>query len=506
MAKQFDTIVKGGTIYTATDTYVADIGIKGDRITAIGMELPANGAEVINAKGLQVIPGGIDVHVHLQLPFCGTVSSDDFYTGTRAAACGGVTTVIDFAGQGAHDNLLAGVEARMKEARDKVVIDYSLHTMVTGFKKLKNPRKEFKRLMDFGVASHKMFMIYEREGWNADDGDIFGAMMAAQEVGATICMHAESERVMNYLIGLALQRNLGAYGHVVSRPNFIEEEAIQRAIKWASATGAHLYVVHMSTGGGAQIFKESQACGINVHVETCPQYLVLNDEVFKDKKSGHWYATCPQIKKKEDCERMWKGLQDGEVSVVSTDTCTFTIKQKAMWNGDFTRIPFGMPGVETLLPSVYSFGVRGGKFSLNHFVSIISTNPAKMMGMYPQKGTIAVGSDADLSIIDSSEGRIIDYKKLATNCDWSPFQGWKMYGFPKYTIARGAVLVRNGKFDEKAGRKGRGRFVKRGAYGWRNLARPWYVPDHKPQIPAELFSSDGARAADGSRKREAVSV
>lgn len=486
----YDLIVKSGTIHTATETFVGDIAVKGEKIVAIGENLSASGAQSIDAKGMQVIPGCIDVHVHFQLPFCGTVSSDDFYTGTRAAACGGVTTVIDFAGQGPHDNLMAGVEARIAEAEGKVVVDYSLHTMVTGFKKIKDPVKEFKRLLDFGVASHKMFMIYEREGWQASDDDIFGAMLAAQEIGATICMHAESEKVMNFLIGYYLARRdkVGAYGHVLSRPNFIEEEAIQRAIKWAEATGAHLYVVHMSTGGGAQLFKEAHAKGLNVHVETCPQYLVLNDDVFKDKKSGHWYATCPQIKKKEDNERLWKGLIDGEVAVVSTDTCTFTTKQKAMWNGDFTRIPFGMPGVETLLPSVYTFGYKEGKFSLNHLVSILSTNPAKIMGMYPKKGTIAVGSDADLAVIDPNDSRKIDYKELASNCDWSPFQGWKLFGFPKYTVSRGELLVKGGKFDEKIGKKGRGKFVKRKAYGWRDLTRPWYVPDHRPRIADKVLA------------------
>ena len=196
----YDLIVKNGTIYTASETFTGDIAVKGGKIAALGMDIPADGARVIDAKGLQIIPGSIDVHVHCQLPFCGTVSSDDFYTGTKAAACGGVTTIMDFAGQGPHDNLMAGVEARIAEAEPKVVIDYSLHTMVTGFKKIKDPVKEFRRMLDFGVASHKMFMIYEREGWQAMDDDIFGAMLAAQETGATICMHAESEKVMNFLV------------------------------------------------------------------------------------------------------------------------------------------------------------------------------------------------------------------------------------------------------------------------------------------------------------------
>ena len=487
----YDLIVKGGTVVTAQDSYAADLGIKDGKIAAVAADLGREAKEVVDAKGRLVLPGGIDVHVHCQLPFCGTVSSDDFETGTRAAASGGVTTIVDFAMQGPHDNLMAGVEARMKEAEGKVCVDYALHTGVTGFKRLKDPEREFRRLLDFGIPTHKMFMIYEREGWQSDDADLFQALLATKDMGSTICVHAESEKVMNLLIGRYLQQKdkLGAYGHVLSRPNFIEAEAIQRALKWAEATGGHLYVVHMSTSDGAQLFKEAQARGVNAHVETCPQYLVLNDEVFKDRKTGHYYATCPQIKKRADNERLWKGLADGEIAVVSTDTCTFTTKQKAMWNGDFTRIPFGMPGVETLLPSVYTFGVKAGRFSLNHFVSLISTNPAKLMGLYPQKGTIAPGSDADLMIIDPKAERTIDYKELASNCDWSPFQGWKMAGFPETTVSRGEIIVRKGKF---VGKPGRGRFVKRRPFGWRDLGRPWRV-DAAPEAAAPAESRGKSR-------------
>ncbi|MFH1724544.1 MAG: dihydropyrimidinase [Elusimicrobiota bacterium] len=470
----FDLIVANGTVVTAQETFKADIGVKGERIAALGESLDREGARVIDAKGKTVIPGGIDVHVHLQLPFCGTVSSDDFETGTRAAACGGVTTVIDFAMQGDHDNLMAGVEARMGEAEGKVCVDYSLHSGITGFKRLKDPRRELKRLMDFGVPSHKVFMIYEKEGWQSDDGDFFQALEYAKDIGATICVHAESEKVMSMLIRryLPSKRKHGAWAHVLSRPNFIETEAVQRALKWSEVTGGHLYVVHLSTGEGAQLFKDAHSRGVNAHTETCAQYLLLDDKVFKDKKRGHLYATCPQIKKKADSERLWKGLADGEISIVSTDTCTFTTKQKAMWKGDFTKIPFGMPGTETLLPAVYTHGCKAGRFSLNHFVSLISTNPAKLMGMYPKKGTIAPGSDADLAVIDPKARRTIDYKKLSTNCDWSPYQGRTLWGFPEYTVSRGEVIVEKGGFT---GRPGRGKFVKRSGYGWRQLTKPWAV-------------------------------
>lgn len=461
----YDLIVKNGTIVTATDTYVADIGIKGEKIVAIGQDLTAIGngkkgpaPKVIDARGHYVMPGGIDVHVHLQLPFCGTVSADDFETGTRAAARGGVTTVLDFAGQDKDKGLMAGIENRMKEAEGKVCVDYSLHGMITGYSD--KIRKEFKTLIQRGVTSVKMFTIYEKEGWNSDDAAFFSALSESAETGMTIDAHAESEKVMNYLIELYHKqtKQLGAYGHVLSRPNFVEEEAIQRLAKWAEVTRGRLYIVHMSTGEGADQIKAAQERGARVFAETCPQYLVLNDEVFKDKKNGHLFGTCPQIKKKKDNDRLWKGLIDGEVSVIGTDTCTFTKKQKAMWNGDFTKIPWGMPGVETLLPSIYTHGVLGKKFDLNHFVRVISTNPARMFGMFPRKGSIAIGSDADLTIFHPTKTKKIDYKELATNCDWSPFQGESLAGFPVWTVSRGEVIVDRGKF---VGKVGRGQFIKR---------------------------------------------
>jgi dihydropyrimidinase len=292
---------------------------------------------------------------------------------------------------------------------------------------------------------------------------LFSALSTAKEHDGMIMVHAESEGVLNVLIDKYLKEKdkWGAYAHTLSRPCYTESEAIQRAIKWSEVTGGKLYVVHMSTGEGADLIKEAKEKGIPVECETCPQYLLLNDEVFKGPE-GHLYATCPQIKKPHDSERLWKGIVDGEVPIVATDTCTFDKTQKAMWEGDFTRIPFGMPGVETLVPSVYTFGYREKKFSLNKLVSLIATHPAKLFGLYPQKGTIAVGTDADLAIIDPEKSRTIDYAQMETNCDWSPYQGMQMYGFPDVTLSRGAVVAQNGKF---VGELGHGRFVKRARGG-----------------------------------------
>jgi len=456
---KFDLIIRNGTLVTAMERYQADLGIIGEQIAAIGTCLPSDpGCEEIDATNRYVMPGGIDVHVHFQLPLCGTVGADDFITGTRAAACGGVTTVIDFANQDPNKGLLAGIKARRKEAEGRVCVDYALHSVIAKWNE--TIKEEMEEVIAFGIPTFKMFMIYESEGLQSDDAAIFSALEASGENGARIMVHAESEKVMNLLIRkyLAKKGEVGAYGHALSRPNFIESEAVARAITWAEATGGRLYIVHMSTGEAAEITHHARHRGVNVYAETCPQYLLLDDELFKDRERGHLYATCPQLKKKADQERLWRGLVEGDLAVVSTDTCTFNTKQKAVWNGDFTKIPYGLPGVETLLPSIYTYGVLAERFDLNYFVSLISTNPAKLMGLYPQKGTLAIGSDADIIIMDPRKSRAIDYKNMETNCDWSPYQGMEMFGFPDITICRGKVIVKGGKF---VGKEGYGKFLKR---------------------------------------------
>ncbi len=459
----FDLVIKNADIWTASERYTADIGIEGEKITAISSQISEGLAgRVIDATGKYVIPGGIDVHVHLELPFCGTVSADCFETGTKAAARGGVTTLIDFAMQDAERGLLAGIEARMAVADPKVCVDYSLHGGLTMWNKL--DRKELGAAIDMGVPTHKMFMIYEAEGWQSDDAALFEALEYVKDRGARICVHAESQKVMNLFIDRYYPRReeLGAYAHVLSRPYFVEEEAISRAVRWTEATGSRLYVVHMSSGGSADIMKAAREQGIDAWAETCAQYLVLDDEVFKDPERGHLWATCPQLKKPHDCERLWEAVQDGTVPIVSTDTCTFTTEQKAMWNGDFTKIPFGMPGVETLVPCMYTHGVKAGRVDMHRFVEVISTNPAKLMGMYPQKGSITVGADADIAIFDPDATKVVDPDELATNCDWHPFEGKELGGFPTWTLSRGRVVVDGGAF---VGERGWGRFVKRSPGG-----------------------------------------
>jgi dihydropyrimidinase len=457
----YDIIIANGTLLSATGETKADVAIKGETIAAIGPGLAAGataGTRLIDATGRQVIPGGVDVHVHLELPFCGTVSSDDWNTGTRAAARGGVTTVIDFAIPYGEESLEDAFQNWMARAKPKACVDYCFHIAITNWDR---HGPEMETMVAKGCPTFKEFMIYASEGWQADDRAIFNTLEKCRKLGAMLLVHAESSRVLDELIARyhtpELMKAHGATLHAVSRPNFIEAEAIQRAITWAEVTGGRLYIVHMSTAQGADIVKAAQARGVDVYAETCSQYLVLDDSAFEGP-DGHLFACCPQIKKKSDQERLWSGLRSGEVSVVSTDTCTFSRAQKARWEGDWTKIPMGLPGLETLLPIVYTHGVLAGRLSGPEFVAKCCTNPAKLMGLYPKKGVIAVGSDADIAVIDPKKRLVVDHATMETNADWSPYQGWSLGGFAESTLSRGRQIVADYKF---VGESGWGRWLPR---------------------------------------------
>ncbi len=467
----YDTIITGGTVYTATGPKKVDVGIKGQKIAAVRKELVGNGsstkggrstAKIVDAKGQYVIPGGLDVHVHLELPFCGTVSSDDFDSGTKAAARGGVTSVIDFAIPYGKESMSTAYDAWRKKADPITCIDYCFHMAITNWDR---HGPEMAKMVKKGCPTFKEFMIYESEGWQSDDRAIFGALENCKKLGAMLLIHAESSRVLDELIERhhtkALMKKYGAQLHGITRPNYIEAEAIQRAVKWAEVTGGTLYIVHMSTGEGTDIIHEARKKKIPVHAETCAQYLVLDDSLFAEK-DGHLYACCPQIKKKADQKRLWQGLKQDDVCVVSTDTCSFTREQKAMWNGDWTKIPMGMPGLETLLPIVYTHGVLKKRLTMKQFVEKCCTNPAKVMGLYPKKGVIAPGSDADIAIFDPKKRIKVDHANMETNTDWSPFQGWSLAGFARNTFSRGKMIVDDYKF---CGKNGWGKWMSRKSAG-----------------------------------------
>ncbi|MGK2962685.1 MAG: dihydropyrimidinase [Gemmatimonadaceae bacterium] len=455
----FNTIVKGGNVVTPEGAGIADVGIEGERIATIGTNLEAGpGTRVVDAAGHHVIPGVLDVHVHLELPFMGAVSADDYRTGTRAGARGGVTTLIDFAIPYAGDSLGDAADKWMARAEGKAMIDYTFHICITRWNEHKD---QIRGMVDRGFTTFKEFMIYESEGWQSDDRALFGTLEKMKEYGTMLLVHAESSRVLDELIERhhtpELMKQYGARLHRMTRPNFIEAEAIQRVVTWSEATGGQLYIVHMSTAEGADIVKAAQKRGVPVLAETCAQYLVLDDSVF-DREDGHLFACCPQLKKPADSARLWQGLKDGEVSVVSTDTCTFSREQKAMWNGDWTKIPMGMPGLETLLPVTYTHGVLKNRLTLEEMCMKLSTNPAKIMGLYPRKGAIEVGADADIAIIHPSSTMRVDCDTMETNADWSPFQNWDLAGFSRTTISRGEVIVDDYRVT---GAEGRGKWLSR---------------------------------------------
>lgn len=462
---RFDTVIAGGTVHTNQSSFLGDIGIVGEKVAALGKpgELAPHATRVIDAAGMDVIPGCLDVHVHLALPFCGTVSCDDYLHGSHAALNGCVTTVIDFAIPGAGETLSQAHDTWMAKAKGVSLVDFAWHMAITRRPHL----DEVAGMVARGLPTFKQFMIYEREGWNADDAMVFEGLELMRRHNGMLLIHAESPRVLDLLIDRhhtpAMMKEFGSRLHRMTRPNFIEAEAIERGIHWCEKTGGRLYIVHMSTAEGAELVKAARARGVPVTAETCVQYLALTDEVF-DRPEGHLYACCPQVKKRADVDRLWAGL-GGEVSVVSTDTCSFTREQKAMWwdeaggFGDWTKIPMGLPGLDTMVPLMYTLGVRMGRLSMNRLVELCATAPARLMGLGSRKGQLLPGFDADVAIIDPSRTvRAEPGKTLLSAADWSPYAGMELGGFARTTLVRGQVMLDNHK---PVGKPGHGRFLER---------------------------------------------
>jgi dihydropyrimidinase len=456
---RFDTLIRGGTIVTATDTYVSDVGIVGGKISVIGLNLPAEGAgKVIEARGMLVMPGGIDVHTHLDMPFGGTTSADDFESGTVAAAYGGTTTLIDFAIQYKGQTLRHAFDTWMKKADGKAVIDYSFHCIITDIAGAQ--LDEMKAFVREGVPTFKLFMAYPGV-FMLDDASIFKAMGVAADCGGMICMHAENGGAIDVIVQRALTEGKRAPKyHALTRPVTAEAEATSRAIALAEMAGTPVYIVHLSCNEALEKVREARDRGLRVYAETCPQYLYLSLENMDGPGfDGAKYVFTPPLREKWHQEKLWQGLAKDDLQVVSTDHCPFCMKeQKELGKDDFTKIPNGGPGIEHRVSLVYSGGVHGGKFSPNRFVQLVSTAPAKLFGLYPRKGTVAVGSDADLIVFDADEEQTISVKTHHMRVDYSMFEGTRVKGVPKTVLSRGRVIVENGKF---VGKVGAGEFLKR---------------------------------------------
>src|SRR5437588_7400043 len=458
----FDTIIGNGSIVTATDTYVADVAIKDGKVAAIGKDLPRQDArQVLDASGRYVLPGGIDVHTHLDMPFGGTTSADDFETGTRAAAFGGTTTLIDFAIQYKGQPLREAFDTWMGKAANKAVCDYAFHCIVTDISG--GQLSEMNDLVREGVTSFKLFMAYPGV-FMLDDASIFRALQTTAKNGGLVCMHAENGSAIDVIVQQALAEGKKAPKyHALTRPTTAEAEATARAIALAEMAGSPVYIVHLSCNDALEKVREARDRGLPVYAETCPQYLYLSlDDMEKPGFESAKYVFTPPLREKWHQEKLWSGLKNDHLQVVSTDHCPFCFKeQKELGKDDFTKIPNGGPGIEHRMSLVFSGGVASGKFSVNRFVELVSTTPAKIFGLYPRKGTIAVGSDADIVIFDPNREHTISVKTHHMRVEYSMFEGIRVKGMPDVVLSRGRVLVDGDKFN---GKPGSGQFIKRATY------------------------------------------
>jgi dihydropyrimidinase len=460
-------IIKNGTIVTATDTYQGEILIEDGKIAQIGSNLSAIGAEVIDAKGCLVLPGGIDPHTHLDMPFGGTVTKDDFETGTIAAAFGGTTTIIDFCLTNKGEPLKNAIQTWHEKSKDKAVIDYSFHLMISEINdKVLNELPQV--INEEGITSFKVFMAYKNV-FQADDETLFKTLVTAKNLGALVMVHAENGDVIDYLTKKALEEgNTDPIYHALTRPAELEGEATGRAARMAGLADSQLYVVHVSCADAVQQIAEARSKGFNVWGETCPQYLVL-DQSYLEKPNfeGAKYVWSPPLREKWNQEVLWNALKNGQLQTFGSDQCSFDFKgQKDLGRDDFTKIPNGGPMIEDRLTILFSEGVKKGRISLNQFVDLTSTRVAKLFGLFPKKGTIAPGADADLVIFDPHVERVISAETHHMAVDYSAFEGMKVTGEPVSVLVRGEYVVRDKQF---VGKPGTGKYLKRAKY---NLNTP----------------------------------
>src|ERR1700724_4369597 len=459
---RFDTIIVNGRVPTATDTYASDVAINQGKISAVGQSLPReNAGKIIDAAGKYVFPGGIDVHTHLDMPFGGTTSADDFETGTIAAAFGGTTTLIDFAIQYKGQSLRQAFDTWMKKAQAKAVADYAFHCIITDLGSAQ--LEEMGQLVHEGVTSFKLFMAYPGV-FMLDDATIFRAMRQAARYSGLICIHAENGGAIDVIVRKRLPKAKAApRDPPPPGPTTAEREATSRAIALAEMAGAPVYIVHLSCNDALEKVREARDRGLAVYAETCPQYLHLSiDAMDAPGFEGAKYVFTPPLREKWNQEKLWQGLARDTLQAVSTDHCPFCFKeQKELGRNDLPKIPNGGPGVEHRLSLIYSGGVHGGMFSANRFVQLVSTAPAKLFGLYPRKGTIAIGSDADLVIFDPNAEQVISAKTHHMRVDYSMFEGFRVKGVTKTVLSRGRVIIDDGKFT---GKGGAGEFLRRKIY------------------------------------------
>jgi dihydropyrimidinase len=457
-------LIQGGTVVSPSGAVPADVLVEGEQVSALavpGSETAvawgASADRVMDAHGLYVLPGGIDVHTHMEMPFGGTFSVDTFETGTRAAAWGGTTTIVDFAVQAKGTSLLATLDKWHAKADGHCVIDYGFHMIVSDVND--TTLKEMESCIGAGVNSFKMFMAYPGVFY-ATDGEIVRAMTRAAETGAVIMMHAENGIAIDQLVAQALAAGkTDPVQHGLTRPPELEAEATHRAITLAGVTGSPLYIVHLSAAQALQAVAEARDTGQNVFAETCPQYLYLSlDDLARPDFEGAKYVASPPLRPREHQGTLWRGLRTNDLSVVSTDHCPFCFKeQKELGRGDFSKIPNGIPGVEHRMDLLHQ-GVVAGELSLARWVEVASTTPARMFGLYPRKGVVAPGADADIVLYDPRATQVLSAGTHHMNVDYSAYEGFEITGQVRTVLSRGAVVIEGGEYH---GHTGHGQFLRR---------------------------------------------
>ena len=456
-------LIHGGTLVTDRHTFHADILVEDGRIRDVAPSIPrANADTVIDAANMLVMPGGVDVHTHMDMPFGGTTSADDFETGTRAAAMGGTTTIVDFAIQARGTKMRDALDIWWKKAEGKACIDYGLHMIVTDLGT--TGLEDMDDMVREGVASFKLFMAYPNV-LMVDDATIFRALGQTAKNGALICMHAENGSAIDIIVQKALAEGKTApIYHALTRPTRAEAEAVHRAIALAEMAGAPVYIVHLSSEDALNQVREARDRGLPAFAETCPQYLLLSiDDMDKPGFESAKYVFTPPLRERSNQPKLWDGLRNDHLQVVSTDHCPFCFAdQKQLGVDDFTKIPNGGPGVENRLQLIHHHGVSTGRLSLNRFVELVSTTPARLFGMYPRKGALEVGSDADIVIWDPSAEHTISAQTHNMRVDYSMFEGFQVRGNARQVFSRGELIVDKGKFLGKAGR---GNYLRRAARG-----------------------------------------
>lgn len=446
-----DLLIKNGTVVTATEKFKADIAVADGKITDIAESIdPTDGTKVVDAEGKYILPGAIDAHTHLAMPFGGTISSDDYFAGTRAAACGGTTTVFDFVLQDFGESMVDAVKRRDALCAPVAAVDYSYHVAVKDVSG--DLIDTIGDAVKFGVPSFKVFMVYD---FGVTDGVFYKVLKKAKECGALIGVHAENNEMVNTLTEEFISEGkTSAWYHYMSRPEFVEAEADIRAIQWAKALNVPLYIVHLANKEGVKAVTQAKDEGYKIYAETCPQYLEFTCDVYK-REDGRNFVCSPPMKGEESRQELWKAIKRGDIDTIATDHCPFQSYEKDWGKDDFRKIPNGCAGIENMYPYMLS-AANDGEITFEKAVEICSTNPAKIFGC-KNKGSLAVGKDADIVIYDPNKEFTITNDKMHSDCDHTIWEGVKLNGYPVQTYSRGRLVYDNGEF---LGEQGWGKFVK----------------------------------------------